>query len=171
MITKVEKLSEPLMKSIFDGSITLKEYNKNKGAIHARCDYIVRKIMEIQEVTDWTWWDFNNGSEIENCRGEIEKGSDGYFNPDQYAQNVEFNCRFRFFGDNLNFSLLPYHNTFPTRWIWMDFEEECQQEYQKIVRQWEKSKSGIKAKKEEKEKIKKEALQKLTPEERKVLGY
>jgi len=167
-IVIVEKINEALMKIVLDGSITYKEFKRQERIISRRCDYIVRKIMQIQKV-NLNWWDFDNGGEIENARGEIEHFPEGYFDPNLYSQNVGFYCKY--FGEVLNFGILPYHNSFPTRWIWVDFEEVCELEYQNSIQRWSKLKSDFNINREAREELKTQALQKLTPEEIKALGY
>lgn len=159
-IEKVEKLDETMMQSIMDGSISLKDFKFQKKEITERCQYIVQKMMQIQEVPYLDWWDFDNTGG--------QNGSSGFFDPDRYKESVWLNyeaptcCQ--------NFSILPYRDHFPTRWIWEDFEEECEREYQKAMQKWIKLKTDHNIHKEKRDKLKAQALKKLTPDERKALG-
>jgi hypothetical protein len=117
-------------------------------------------MMRIQEVPYLDWWDFDNTGG--------QDGSSGYFDPDLYNESVYLYyetptcCQ--------SFGILPYHDHFPTRWIWEDFEEECEREYKKAMQKWINLKTDHYIHKEKRDKLKAQALKKLSPEERNALG-
>lgn len=175
---KVEKLEHDLMKSVLNGSLTVKEFNKVSEKIHSRCNYIVRKfITTFGGIVDW--WDFDNEGG--------EDGPQGYFEPESYFESVGYTGKFRYnkyphdlFGF-LHKKGYDLEYSFPTKWIWTDFEDELD-ELDKLINeysQWKNKKIQKKLinkekriqQKQQKEKLIQSALSKLTKEEIKALGY
>jgi len=158
-IKKVEKIDKALMDRLFDGSMTVKEANELIERIEDRCNYIVRTFIDIwgkwNEEIDW--WDFSN-----ECGKD---GPSGYFNEVKYKFKVGFTGEFEFDGDR----------TFPTKWIWEDFEEEQIKEAAdwkiKIQKDKEEAKAKRIADEANRKALIKSALKKLTTEECKALGY
>lgn len=158
---KVEKLEHDLMKSVLNGSLTVKEFNKVSAKIHDRCNYIVRKAFEIQGISV-NWYDFDNeGGEDGDC---------GYFDPERYEKNFYITGDFN--GDMRD---CLYSAVFPTKWLWNDFEDELTKEIEdhrkSIISKKIERKAKNAERKQQKEKLIESALSKLTKEEIKALGY
>lgn len=173
---KIEKLEHDLMKSVLNGSLTVKEFNKISEKINSRCNYIVRKLItKLGGIVDW--WDFDNESGRED-------GPQGYFDPEIHFESVGYIGKFRYnkypppifkFLHNKGYWL---EHSFPTKWIWTDFEDELDKLINEYP-QWESEKIQKKLinkekriqQKQQKEKLIESALSKLTKEEIKALGY
>ena len=156
---KIEPLDPDLMKKVIDELLTVKEMNEINWNITDRCDYIIRKIFEIQG-GKVEWWDFSNGRD----------SSDGYFDADRYKTDIRFIGEFKGNWDNFYMT-----DSFPTNWLWENFEDSLTKE----VGDW-KDKVAIKKEEAKNKKIEREnknkeliksALAKLTPEECKALGH
>lgn len=147
MITKVE------FEKLFDDSITVKEHSQIVEKITQRCAEII-KVM----CPNKYWWDFDTGTY------EGEK-SDGFFNPIRYKEEISI------MGENLNMPE-PFVDSFPTRWLWEDFEPE----FRKTVADFKAQKDAKKAAKKQTKSNKKQQIimsikSKLTPEELKLVRF
>jgi hypothetical protein len=161
---KVEKLRQEVMKKYIDGEFTVKELSLNglEDAIVNRSDYIVRTIWELQGQKDnLEWWDFGNEGG--------KDGPKGYFDEKEYREYVEYA-----YGTKKWKNIL-YRDSFPTKWIWEDFEDSLAKEVKQFVEKETKEREDAKNKRVAKEIQSKaliaSALAKLTKEEAKAMGF
>jgi len=161
-IDYVEKLDKALMDKVFNGSLTVKEFSAIEEKIDNRFFYVLKKIMEIQGV-NVKWVDYANEGG--------KDGSQGYFDPVWYREAIDFTGEF----EGLYSKDKCYLESFPTRFLWEDFEEQVTKEYKDHKNQIEQKKIDDKKKrierKEQKERLIKSAFSKLTPEECRALGH
>lgn len=118
----VSPLSEIDIKKFISLEVTVKEAESLKKLIEERADYIVRKIADITGLVT-NWWDFDNEG------GEDKRG---YFDPVVYHEGIEFVGDFKGNTQYKGVYFDLYDNSFPVEFLWMDFEETVQQEFQKF---------------------------------------
>ena len=160
---KVEKIDKQIMDRVLDGSMTIKEMNAIQDKISQRCYYIGTTIIKMQGGSV-VWWDFDNEGGHD--------GPQGYFDPEKYPRFVTYTGEFKSgLQDGLYYSL----DGFPTKWIWEDFEDALKKEIEEMKQsrkeKAEKDKTNRIQRENKKKELIKSALAKLTPEERKELGY
>lgn len=149
------------------------QYRSIMERIVDRCNFIVRRIAELQSI-DVEWWDFDNLNQ--------ENEMVGKFDVDDYMINVAFDGHFVRTTTVLSNDSLPYafirddnrndENSFPTAWIWTENAvwekqvEETRKGYAEAI----EAKRIKEAEKREKKKTRKDQAiasikSKLTPEE------
>lgn len=147
------------------------QYRSIMDRVTYRCDFIVRRIAELQSI-EVEWWDFDN-------LPENRDDGTGEFDVQSYSDEVTFCGEFR--STEKKTSRLPYafindednyENHFPTEWIWTENAvwekqvEETRRGYAEAI----EAKRIKEAEKREKKKTRKDAAiasikSKLTPEE------
>lgn len=161
MKNKVAPIDKSKMDKVFDGSMTLKDMDSVMVVITDRCDYVVRKIFEIQG-GKVDWWDFSNEGG--------KDGPSGYFDHNRYKNEVRFIGLF-----SGNWDKFYITDSFPTSWLWEDFESKLTQEIKdwknKVAKEEEETKKKLVERENKKKELIASALAKLTPEEAKALGY
>jgi hypothetical protein len=159
-IEKEEKIEKEVMDKVFSGTLTVKEQKNILEKVSDRCNYIVRKALDIQGISV-NWWDFNNEG------GKY--GSSGYFDTERYEEDFFITGEF-----NGNIYDCLYGNAFPTKWLWNDFEDkltkEMENHHKSIISKKIKQKAKNVERKQKKDKLIESALSKLTSEEIKALG-
>jgi hypothetical protein len=153
------KITKKEFDSLYDSNITHKQYNKILEKIDKRFQEIV--LTMIPGVRKKGWYDYGN------CSYEGEN-SNGSFDPDEYKDEISVGGEFALLPE-------PYRcdNSFPTRWLWEDFEEEFNDTVLKYKLEEEKE-SLIQKQNREALKLKKTMIwesvkQKLTKEELKYV--
>ncbi len=145
---------------LYDENITKKEYDYVIREIDKRFDYICKAILNLN--CQGRWYDYGN-ADYDN------ETHTGCFDPEEYKEYIEIT------GGNISPKLESFDLSFPTRWLWEDFEEEFKNmlEKEKADKQ-----EKIKKKKEQKaeslkrrEMIKNQIKAKLTPEEFKMIRF
>ena len=150
------KLNESLIRKLTSDNITKKEYENILVKINDRLDEIVTVMGK--KKTDW--YDFDNEG------GTCE--SPGKFDPERYNEIICITGTVRFPE--------PYEDlSFPTRWLWEDFEEEFNVKVREAREEKETLKQKAKAKREElkrkAEEMKQIIKSKLTKEELKWIKF
>ena len=113
-INKIDKKEFDLL---YDKHTSKEDYDKLIEKVTVRVDYIWREICKIQG-RDIDWYDFDNGSDASDF--------DAKFDENDYAEKVDLYGKFERFDDNGSFA-----TSFPTRFIWEDFEDEVKKIFEK----------------------------------------
>lgn len=153
------KITKKEFDALYDPNITLRKYEEIIGKIDERFSEIVLTILP--DIRKKGWYDYGN------CSYEDEN-SNGSFDPDEYKDEISVGGEFALLPE-------PYDcdNSFPTRWLWEDFEDEFVSEISKYKSKKEREKLLAKQKRDAL-KAKKEAIwesvkKKLTKEELKYI--
>lgn len=153
------KITKKEFEKLYNPKITLREHNEIISKIDDRFYEIVTAM--IPGIKKNGWIDYGN------C-GYSEDGADGHFDVDEYKTEISVGGDYAFLPE-------PYgdDNSFPTRWLWEDFEDEFNREVSKCLTDKEREKLELKQKRQSL-KLKKEAIwesvkQKLTKEELKYV--
>lgn len=108
-------------KDIFSEDITVKHHKELKEKANERFCYIMAQMAKIigREIV---WFDFDNegGNEY----------SPGYFDKDLYDKNVTFVGEIK---ATRNKEFNKYDESFPTQWLWTNFEKELEEEVKIFV--------------------------------------
>lgn len=135
-------------------------------SIDERCNYVVRKIVEIAGL-HLEWWDYRVFS--------LDENDSGYFDFQQFANyiNVQMGltdnlisipCRI-----NKGLEDIDFFERFPTRYLFEDFEEEVRTGFC-LYKKMEKERKALeKEEKERKNKLMTQIESKLSPEELRIL--
>ena len=153
------KITKEEFLSLYNPKITKHRYDVIIDKINDRFSEIV--LTMIPNVTKKGWFDYGN------C-GYDGDGYAGRFDPSEYKEEIIVGGEYCFLPE-------PYgcDNSFPTRWLWEDFEDEFNKEVTKFLSDKERKKLESKQKREAL-KIKKAAIwesvkQKITKEELKYI--
>jgi hypothetical protein len=133
---------------------------------------LILRISEIYKIigkafkTRLNWWDYKNGDcEIDGhfeenyVSGELFDGGEAHWvSNGQKIAIID--------GGEFNFS----YGEFPIEWLYSDFEDILNKGIVEYNEKKEKEKLKLKESRETKQKLKEEAIKKLTPAERKLLG-
>lgn len=119
-IKVVDKLDEATVKCVLDGSATLAEFNSLEPLIVDRLNYVVRKIVELSNLT-LDWWDFDNLGE--------GKEDDGFFDRNAYSHSVGI-VRVCHGTSYKNICFDKYAESIPVEFIWSDFEDQVSKEFE-----------------------------------------
>lgn len=103
MLTKITKEEFDMLSS---DDLTVKHQKEILDKISSRMQYIVGSIHAASGGT-LHWYDYDN------CMGDRA----GFFNVDAYPDNISLE-------GNFDFHHYPHGNSFPTRWLYSDFEAE-----------------------------------------------
>lgn len=154
------KITKEQFERIYYDLITVAELNDTVAAIDKRFSQIMDHII-YNKKHHCQWYDYDN------CDYDSED-SHGSFDKERYKDDILFG------GENLKVPE-PYQESFPTRWLWEDFEEEFAREVEKALQE------NLRVKKQTQEKYAKrkadkQALietikSKLTPEELKLVKF
>lgn len=116
----VDKLDKVTVQRILAGECSLAEFNALKSPIEDRLNYVVRKIVELSNLT-LDWWDFNNLGE--------GKEDNGFFDPEAYSASVGI-VRECFGSSYKNMCFEKYETQIPVQFLWMDFEDQVAKEFE-----------------------------------------
>jgi hypothetical protein len=116
----VDKLDEATVKCVLDGSATLAEFNSLEPLIVDRLNYVVRKIVDLSNLT-LDWWDFDNLGE--------GKEDDGFFDRNAYSHSVGI-VRVCHGTSYKNICFDKYEEKIPVEFIWTDFEDQVTKEFE-----------------------------------------
>jgi len=156
------KLTKEEFDSLYDKNITVSRYDEIMSKIDERFGYICDKFL-IKKYGNGNspWYDYSN---IDITRYD----SEGYFDTVEYRDDIFITGRNIDYPDG-------FYNSFPTRWLWEDFEEELKETIEKTKKKEQKEKQKRKTYVEERKKkieiLKESIRQKLTPEEFKILKF
>ena len=152
------KITKEEFEKLYDENISKKEYDSIINKIDERFGEIVKHIAKKHPNM---WYDYGN------C-DYYSEDSGGYFDPEDYNEFIEVG------GEWVNIPE-PYNDSFPTSWLWEDFEEEFETEVksykEKKIKKKEAEKTKKQAKKAEKEKLIVQIKSKLSKEELKVIKF
>jgi hypothetical protein len=106
----MSKITKKEFESLYNPKTTIRKYNEILSKIDERFGEIVLTI--IPDVTKKGWFDYGN------CGYEGD-ASEGKFDLDEYKKEITVGGEYAFLPE-------PYgcNNSFPTRWLWEDFEDE-----------------------------------------------
>lgn len=154
------KITKEQFDSLFDENIKKKDYDHIISLIDQRFGEICEKFL-VKKNKHGSWYDYDNASyEDEDSRGS--------FDPVDYKNDVGI------MGEWIE-PPPGYDLSFPSRWLWEDFEEELKQEienYKKLeLLKKETAKKKKEEKKEERNRLHAQIKQKLTPEELKTIKF
>ena len=154
------KITKQEFDELYTDTISKKRYDEIIRKITGRFSEIVTTLLpHVNKGGDW----FDYG----NCSYQDED-SNGDFDPEEYKEYIKF-------GGQCSQLSEPFGYEFPTRWLWEDFVEEykeCVQRFRKVKEEAAQlAKARIETAKQKKDAIIKQALLKLTGEERQALGY
>lgn len=119
-LVPVAKLDKVEVQRILAGECSLAEFNAFKKPIEDRMNYVVRKIVELSNLS-LDWWDFDNLGEGQEDRG--------FFDPLVYHEFVGIvrECT----GNSYkNMCFEKYEEKIPVSFLWMDFEEQVAKEFE-----------------------------------------
>lgn len=123
-----EMITKNQFDKLGDSSISVKEHNEISFLIYQRVIEIVYKVAKIQG-RQISWFDYGNN----------EDGNEGFFDIVHYRVTVEID------GQDIDgkifSSKLPFCTTFPTKWLWEDFESEVTEATKKYFDKIEEKKS------------------------------
>lgn len=156
------KLTKEEFDSLYDKNITVYKYDEIISKIDERFEYICDKfLIKNYKNGNSPWYDYSN---IDITRYD----SEGYFDTAGYKEKIFIR------GENIDYPD-GYYKSFPTRWLWEDFEEELKETIDKAKKKEQKEKQKRKTYVEERKKkieiLKESIRQKLTPEEFKILKF
>ena len=154
------KITKEEYYKLFTPDITKLRYDEIINKIDKRFAEIVLVIAKIDRLRGW----FDYG----NCDYDSEE-SGGWFDPEKYKFNIDVGGR----GVKMP---KPFDNcSFPTRWLWEDFEDEFKQAVYDAKMQDKQKKSEAAAAREDlknrKAKMKEIITAKLTKEELKYITF
>lgn len=120
--------TEQEAKDIFSEDITVKRYKELKDKANERFCYIMTQIAKIvgREIV---WFDFDNEGGNED--------SPGYFDKDLYDEQITFVGEIKI---TRNKDFIHYDDSFPTKWLWNNFEKDLENEVQNFVEEEKKKK-------------------------------
>jgi hypothetical protein len=149
------KISKEEYYSIFSDDITKKNYNSLVSKITDRCNFIIRKIAEVQDIKV-NWWDFDNyPSNVDDGNGHFDaKKNDKFITFDGDFDDSKIESDAVFLTDL----------QFPVEFIWMDDEDitkEVKSKFEKNKKELEEKKAKIKERTEALKKTKKEMIDKI----------
>jgi len=146
--------------SLYSDDITKKQYDKIIEKIDERFTEICKRFV-IKTDKYEPWYDYGNAI-------FEDETSKGFFDPQEYKSDI------RIIGEHLN-PPPGYDWSFPTRWLWEDFEEELKQTVKNFKEQEKARKEKQKKQREERKeqvKILRESIKsKLTPQELKIIKF
>lgn len=116
----VDKLDKVAVQRILAGECSLAEFNAFKKPIEDRMNYVVRKIVELSNLS-LEWWDFDNLGEGEDDRG--------HFDIEEYSSSVGIAGE-RTGTSYKNMCFEKYEKQIPVQFLWMDFEEQVAKEFE-----------------------------------------
>jgi hypothetical protein len=156
MITKEQ------FESLYSDDITKKQYDAIIELIDERFGEICSKFLVNKNAN--FWFSYGNAS-------WDDQDDEGYFDPEEYRENIRIGCD----CDCTN-PPAGYDYEFPTRWLW---EENWQEEMQKVSKEYtealelkkKKAKEKKETRKKEVEALKASIKSKLTPKELKIVKF
>jgi len=155
---KIEKMIQEEVLSLENSDITVKQHKAICDKINTRFYYIVQQIFKANSCK-MSWCDFDN-------EGGNER-SPGSFDIARYKEDIGFTGESARDSHWLNY----YSDSFPTRWLWEDFELELKTEIAKEKEAEAAAKQKIKDQKVAKNQIRHEMIAtinaKLSDDERK----
>lgn len=119
-LAPVAKLDKIEVRRILSGKCSISEFKAIKPALENRMNYIVRKIVELSNLS-LDWWDFDNLGEGEEDRG--------FFDPVEYTDFVGIvrQCE----GTSYKKMCFDkYEKEIPVLFLWTDFEEYVAKEFE-----------------------------------------
>lgn len=116
----VDKLDKVAVQRILAGECSLAEFNSFQKPIEDRMNYVVRKIVELSNLT-LDWWDFDNLGEGQDDRGR--------FDIEAYSQSVGI-VRTCIGISYKNMCFEKYEKQIPVQFLWMNFEEQVAKEFE-----------------------------------------
>lgn len=148
------------IKSLSSDTITKKKHDELLSRINDRFNYVIHTLMEIQG-RKLDWYDYANLGEGDDEQGE--------FDPEMYAEEIEFSGKF----DTPKNCL--YYDYLPTKWLSEDFEDALRIEIADhklglVAKVADKKKKAQKASLRKKE-LKVSIRQKLTKEELACIAF
>ena len=153
------KITQEQFESLYSSEILKKDFDAIISLIDQRFTEICQKFL-IKKNKNY-WFDYDNASYDDD-------GVQGVFDPDNYKTDIGITGEWIDPPEGYDFS-------FPTRWLWEDFEEELKTETEKAIGQIEKAKEKAKEKRLQKKaniKALQESIrQKLTKEELKAIKF
>ena len=155
----VKPILESDVKNMISGDITKKKYDELMLVLLDRFNYVVRTAMIIME-RKLDWYDFDNEG------GEY---APGYFDPQNYSENMSLTGVFDGQNDNL------YPDYIPTAWLSQDFETELKAEFEKYKKEQKQENEKQKVAKdksfEKHKELKANIRSKLTKEELNIITF
>lgn len=140
------KITKEEFESLSSNDITKIQYDLIILKITKRVEYIIRHIS-----TTFYWWAFGNAD-------YYAEGDPGFFDVKDYKEYITV------IGE---FELKPPYNTcpeIPTRWLWEDFEQEFQREFDNYNKEEEERKIKLNT-------LEQSIRSKLTEEELKAISF
>lgn len=155
-LRKMEKLTREMVEKLRDEeNITKKEYDTTVKLIDERVDYVLTAILQTQK-RSMVWWGYDNSND--DC-------ASGHFDPFQYRNTI-------FLTGNIQGAIdyrIPFANSFPTRFLWEDFENEVRESWKAYTEAREKESremmEGVERRKKKRLDIIESIKSKLTAEE------
>jgi hypothetical protein len=152
-MTEKHNLTKEEFDKLFDLDVSVRAKKEVEAKLAGRFDYIIHKMADIIGRTVH-WYDYDNEG------GEY---SPGYFDSDSYDTNIGYVGEF---GSTKNEGFDTYQDSFPTTWLYEDFEAKLAQEVKEFNVEEQKAQEQKNKDKEKGKEIKAGILAKLTPEER-----
>ena len=118
-LVPVAKLDKVEVQRIIAGECSLAEFNAFQKPIEDRMNYVVRKIVELSNLS-LEWWDFDNLGEGEDDRG--------HFDIEAYSKSVGITGE-RTGSSYKNMCFEKYEKQIPVQFLWIDFEEQVAKEF------------------------------------------
>lgn len=119
-LVPVAKLDKVEVQRIIAGECSLAEFNAFQKQIEDRMNYVVRKIVELSNLS-LEWWDFDNLGEGEDDRG--------HFDIEAYSKSVGITGE-RTGSSYKNMCFEKYEKQIPVQFLWIDFEEQVAKEFE-----------------------------------------
>ena len=153
------KITKSDFDKLYDPDVSKREYDRIVELIDDRFYEIVKIINPVIETRGW----FDYG----NCSYDSEE-SNGYFDPKEYKSNISV-------GGEVCLCAPLRDNSFPTRWLWEDFEDEFRKSVSDHKLAMENKKAQTKVARERHKQEKAIAIEsirnKLTEEELKFVRF
>ena len=155
------KITKQQFDSLYSDDITKKQYDIIIDEIDKRFIEICEKFLHKNNKHGDSWYEYDNFS-------WNDENSNGFFDPKEFKEEIAI-------GGEWIDPPPGYGFSFPTRWLWEDFEEELNETSEKFLKEEKERKQKLKAKqdaKKERQAVLKNSIRsKLTPEELKIVKF
>lgn len=125
IITFVSALPQAKFDLFLQEELTVKESKKFTEELNKRVQYIIQRIQKTNN-RYVVWADYDNSCRDYND-GEIFLG---YFDIEKYKKEVFYKGEFEVIYSKNNFNFKEFENKFPVEWIYTNFEQYLENEYQ-----------------------------------------
>lgn len=154
------KITKAEFDEVYNPDVTKRRYDEIIGKIDNRFNQIAEHIVKKSPTCGWFDYD--------NCEYDVE-GPTGYFDPKKHKTDIGVG------GEYVSMPP-PYDDmSFPTRWLWEDYEQEFESNVQNVKKEEAakklREKQARDASKIRKEEMKKAITSKLTKEELKYIYF